>query len=402
VRDGLAGRLEEVLGAEAVVATTDQGLTLRPPSEDAVAAAVRLCREAHTPLTPVGGGTQMEVGGPPAGDSLRLSLSRLNALVEHDDANLTITAQAGMTAAGLQAALAQSRQFAVIDTPRPDRATLGGLAATNLNGYRRTAYRSIRDLVIGMRLVTGTGEIVKAGGKVVKNVAGYDMCKLFVGSLGTLGVITQMTARVEPLPEAEATLVLSFQGDTGDGAHDALEAAVRVAGSHLLPTAVALVNTAAALRVTGEPRAAALVRLEGFSAVMERQERDVRAVGSGETRRVEAPEHASMWGRLLALGWDGPGGLIRMTMPRSALPAAWRALDPIVGVGEMAADLLSGTIWVAAQPEAFPGVAAIIASLVEDAGGHLLIVRMPHALTPLPARDRWRRAPPGQPRLGGV
>ncbi len=367
-----------------------------------MAEAVRECRETRTPLTPVGGGTHAEVGGPVPDEAVRVSLSRFGALLEHDDANLTVTAQAGMTVAGLQAALRTRAQFAVLDTARPERATLGGVVASNVNGYRRTAYRSLRDLVIGMRVVTGNGEIVKAGGKVVKNVAGYDMCKLFVGSLGTLGVITEITARVEPVPEAETTLLIGANGGDASGARGAVQLAGALAGSPLLPTAIALLNGPAAHRVTGEDAERVLVRLEGFPAVIERQEREIRALARGEPRRLEAAAHASMWDRLHAFGWDGPNGLVRVILPRSDLAGAWLTLARAAGSAEMAADLLSGTLWLVLGSQGFAGIVETLASMAERSGGHLLIARLPLGLPPLPALQRWRPAPAALPLMAGL
>src|SRR5204862_2981794 len=106
-----------------------------------------------------------------------------------------------------QRALAARRQFLPVDPPRPERATLGGLAAANINGPRRALYGGVRDLVIGMKMVLAGGERVKTGGKVVKNVAGYDLAKLFLGSLGSLGVITELTFLVLPRPEGVDSFV---------------------------------------------------------------------------------------------------------------------------------------------------------------------------------------------------
>ena len=128
----------------------------------------------------------MGIGNPPRQIDVVVGLERLNQLVEHDQANLTATIQSGHRLASLQEILKRQNQFLPFDPPAPARATVGGVVATNLNGPRRGYYGSVRDLVIGMKVVLASGEEIKAGGKVVKNVAGYDMCKLFVGSLGTL------------------------------------------------------------------------------------------------------------------------------------------------------------------------------------------------------------------------
>ncbi len=391
--DAVRARLDSLFPPEAVVARGEE-LTLHPSSDEEVSAAVRICRETRTPLIPVGGGTHAELGGTVPGQAVRLSLSRLSGLVEHDDANMTVTAQAGMTVAALQSVLRQRSQFAVLDTARPERATLGGVVASNINGYRRTAYRSLRDLVIGMRVVTGNGEIVKAGGKVVKNVAGYDMCKLFVGSLGTLAVITEITARVEPLPEAEATFSL--------GAGPAFPTAAVLADPPLLPTAVALLNRGAATRVSGEDQEMVLVRVEGFPAVIERSGREIRARAGGEPRRLEPADHTAYWDRLAALGWEGPNGLVRVILLREDLADVWAALERGAESAEVAVDLLSGTIWVVPEDQGFATVVEILAQTVERSSGHLLLARLPADLAPLPPAQRWRPAPAALPLMAGL
>ena len=160
-------------------------------------------------MTPWGGGTAMRIGNLPDRVGIIIELSKLNRVVEHDHANLTATMQSGITLAASQKFTAAERQFVPFDAPYPERSTIGGIVAANLNGARRGCYGSVRDLVIGMKVALPTGEQIKAGGKVVKNVAGYDMCKLFVGSLGTLGIITEVTMRMTPIPETAATVAVS-------------------------------------------------------------------------------------------------------------------------------------------------------------------------------------------------
>ncbi len=390
MHDALRQRLEAALGADAIVASPGEDLpgtilTVYPPTETAIAEVIRLCRETRTPIVPTGGGTLMEVGRSRSPGALHVSLERMTRLIEHDDANLTVTTQAGMTVHSLQGILAARSQFAVLDTPKPHRATVGGVVAVNINGYRRIGYRSIRDLVIGMRLVTGKGEVVKAGGKVVKNVAGYDMCKLFVGSLGTLGIITEITARVEPLPEREVTLVLAG----GDG-RDVLAIGEAIAASNLLPAAVAVLNAEAAglLGLAGD---AALVRLEGFSVAVARQEQEVRNRASRGVHRLDGEAHTRLWESLTLLGWEGHSALIRLMVPRSRLEEAWVGLESTPGVGGIAADVPSGTIWVVLRGDGdLAAELSAATALAERYDGHFLIARVPQGVE---FNDRWGPAP---------
>ena len=132
---------------------------------------------------------------PPPRAGIVLSLRRLGRLLEHEPGDLTVTAEAGMTVAGLQTALRARGQWLSLDPPDAERATLGGVVAANASGPRRQLYGTVRDLLIGLTVVTADGALVRGGGKVVKNVAGYDLPKLFVGSYGTLGIIVETTVQ---------------------------------------------------------------------------------------------------------------------------------------------------------------------------------------------------------------
>src|SRR5436309_15213130 len=218
--DQLNKRLEVELGADAVkndpsllaAYTVDAKiptLLCCPETPEQVAAALRLCSELDAAVSPWGGGAAVRIGNLPRQVDAILELSHLDRVIEHDHANLTATVQSGITLARLQQTLAPQNQFLPFDPPHAARSTIGGIVAANLNGPRRMFYGSVRDLVIGMKVALASGEQIKAGGKVVKNVASYDMCKLFVGSLGTLGVITEATLRLAPVPERAATVIVS-------------------------------------------------------------------------------------------------------------------------------------------------------------------------------------------------
>src|SRR5687768_5798371 len=193
------------------------------------------------PLFPWGGGTAAAVGVPPARAGVVLGPSRLRAIVEHEPGDLTVTAQAGVVMRELQTALGACGQWLSLDPPDAERATLGGVLATNACGPRRHLYGTARDLLIGVTVVTADGSVVKGGGKVVKNVAGYDLPKLFIGSYGTLGVIVEATVKLRPLPEQEDLVTVRF-----DRLKDAGAAVWAVASSDLIPNAIELLDGAAA------------------------------------------------------------------------------------------------------------------------------------------------------------
>jgi glycolate oxidase FAD binding subunit len=156
-----------------------------------------------------GGGTKLDWGNPGDQAHLTISTAHLNRVIEHAWADMTVTVEAGCTVATLQSTLAQHGQRLAIDPLWPDRATIGGILATNDSGALRLRYGSLRDLIIGITVVLPDGTIAKSGGKVVKNVAGYDLPKLMTGALGTLGVITEAVFRLHPIPHQTRTLSAS-------------------------------------------------------------------------------------------------------------------------------------------------------------------------------------------------
>jgi glycolate oxidase FAD binding subunit len=194
---------------------------------------------------PVGGGTSMDLGVPPSKPGVTLDTRRLDRVIDYPARDMTITVQAGLTVARLQALLAPENQRLPIDVPYADRATVGGIVAANVSGPRRLGCGTLRDYVIGISVVNDEGHEVKAGGRVVKNVAGYDLCKLYVGSLGTLGVITQLTFKLRPLPEEQALFAFACLPEQLAGALDGIHA------SRTRPVCVEVLNPAAAARIAG-------------------------------------------------------------------------------------------------------------------------------------------------------
>lgn len=160
-------------------------------------------------VIPTGGRTMLDLGMPPRRYDLALDLSGMSQVVDYEPNDFTITVEAGMTLADLQRHLAVNGQFLPLDHPRFERATLGGLCAVGRGGLRRNSFGGPRDWLIGMRMVKADGTSIKGGGKVVKNVSGYDLPKLFAGSLGTLGVIVELTFKLRPLPASDQIVALS-------------------------------------------------------------------------------------------------------------------------------------------------------------------------------------------------
>lgn len=184
-------------------------LVASPGSPAEAAAVLSAARAARAAVLPFGGGTQTGLGMPPERYDLALDLRRLDRVVEHQPADLTATVEAGITLAALQRALAAHGQWLPLDPPLPEAATVGGVLAANASGPSRHRYGTARDLVIGMTVALADGSLVKSGGRVVKNVAGYDMAKLHIGALGTLGVIVQVSFKVAPIPAQTAAAAIT-------------------------------------------------------------------------------------------------------------------------------------------------------------------------------------------------
>lgn len=184
-------------------------LILEPANEQQLAAALRLANESKLAVIPRGGGTKLGWGNPPSRADLILSTARLNRVLEHAWADLTVTVEAGCTIQTLQETLAKHGQRLALDPLWPERATIGGILSTNDSGALRLRFGALRDLIIGVTIALPDGTLASSGGKVVKNVAGYDLPKLVTGALGTLGVITRAVFRLHPLPRQARSFSIS-------------------------------------------------------------------------------------------------------------------------------------------------------------------------------------------------
>jgi glycolate dehydrogenase FAD-binding subunit len=259
---GIVGGAHVLTGIELssyVVEGRTPDVAVFPGSVDEVQSVVALAAETETPLVPWGGGTAVNVGAPPARTGIVLALARLDRLMEHVPGDLTATVQAGMTVKRLQTALREKGQWLSLDPPDADRATLGGVIAANASGPRRHLYGTARDQLIGVTIVTAEGALVRGGGKVVKNVAGYDLPKLFVGSYGTLGVIVELTVRLRPLPETERWVRVRF-----DHLKDAGVAVRVIMGADLIATAIELLDAEASRALGLEGAPTLLVAFDGL------------------------------------------------------------------------------------------------------------------------------------------
>ncbi|MCU1248986.1 MAG: FAD-binding oxidoreductase, partial [Edaphobacter sp.] len=206
----LADDLAAISGPEQL-RVDESTFSIAPANTEEIAAVLRYANRNSITIAPYGGGTKQSWGNP-IHPSLILHTHRLNTVREHTWQDMTCIVQAGCVWSSMQQSLAKHGQFVALDPLSPDRATIGGIAATNDSGSLRLRYGSLRDLIIGMTIVLADGTIARSGGKVVKNVAGYDLHKLMTGAFGTLGIITEITFRLHSIPRH----VQSFTIASGD------------------------------------------------------------------------------------------------------------------------------------------------------------------------------------------
>lgn len=323
----LLDRLRAIVGPSHVLTGIDLSLyviegrtpqaAVLPGSAGEVAAVVKHAAEAGVPVVAWGGGSAIGVGAPPARAGVVVVLTRLSALVEHEPGDLTATAEAGISLAALQSALRARGQWLSLDPPDADRATLGGILAANASGPRRHLYGTARDLLIGVTVVTADGTIVRGGAKVVKNVAGYDVPKLFIGSFGTLGLIVEATVKLRPVPDAERLVAVPFERFEDAGV--ALQALLT---SDLLPNAVDLLDGASATALGLPPAAATLaVGFDGLADQVEWQVTELARVVAPHGGAKPVAVSTSTWERLASAARDAVGAPAAL-MVLSVLPAA--------------------------------------------------------------------------------
>ncbi len=255
---------------------------IEPDSMAQLSAVVARCQAEGCAIMPVGSGSKLAWGAPVNTELplVLISMARLNQLIDHAAGDLTVTAQAGMKFAELQAVVQRSGQFCAIDPSYDDRSTIGGIVATGDSGALRHRYNSVRDMVLGIEFVRSDGELVKAGGRVVKNVAGYDLMKLLTGSYGTLGILTQVTLRLYPNQESSQTLFLS--GDS-----DKLQTAIQsILNSGLTPTALDLISagTIESLGLGSASNLGLLIQIQGLTESV--QEQCDRVIQLGKTLQL--------------------------------------------------------------------------------------------------------------------
>ena len=306
----LASALKEMVGEANVIQDPDRikayavdGMTPRtvvsPGSVEEVSKLLAYANSEKLAVVPRGNGTKMAQGGVPRKIDVVLSMLRINRITEHDVPNLSLSVQAGMTLSAIQEKLAVTGKgsFLPLDPPYTEKATIGGIIATNGSGPRRYLYSTARDLLLGLKAVSPNGDIVAFGGKTVKNVSGYDMTKLMIGSWGALGVITEITTKLLPLPEASATLLVSFEDLAKAGS-----LTKKVLHSALLPSAMELMDGTAAGQLGVKGKYMVAFSLEGVGEAVDRQVAEIGEMGKKEgaidTTVLKGHEDRTFWMRV--------------------------------------------------------------------------------------------------------
>ena len=275
----LLTELESIAGAENARPGSDEftvdGVTpqaiVRPETVEAAAAVIRHANGTRLAVIPVGGKQRRGPGNVPARYDIALDVTDLGGIVEYEPDDLTITCGAGMTLGELRGTTAAAGQMVAFDPEIADEATVGGALAADLWGPSRVSLGGPRDFTIGLRVITGDGLITRAGGRVVKNVAGYDLCKLYVGSLGTLVVITEATFKVQPLPKVTRQIAFT----AGSAAE-----ACGIAGDSLMRG----LSLRSAVITRSEERWRLDIALAGSEAAVERSARELASL-AGDGRR---------------------------------------------------------------------------------------------------------------------
>jgi glycolate oxidase FAD binding subunit len=347
---------------------------IAPADEAGIIDAVKAARVAHEPLAIEGQGSKRGLLRPVQA-ARSLSTRALTGITLYRPAELIISARAGTPLAEIEAVLAEKGQQLIAESPYLNGVfgtsappSIGGVVATNLSGPRRITWGATRDHLMGLRFINGVGEVIRSGGRVLKNVTGLDLCKLLSGSYGTFGVITEVTLKVLPAPETSATLLIN--------APDLVGAVTALSAGLGSPFGV---SAAAVIERNGHVTAA--LRLEDFAASVTYRIEKLRAMldNFGTQRLLESDESRSFWRRVrevepLELGVDE--ALWRVSVRPSAGPKI-AALASMIG-GRSMLDWGGGLVWIAAAP----GLAnhAVITEAVRTEGGATMLFRAPDDL----------------------
>ncbi len=291
---------QQKLIINAVSSSTNPACIVYPNTQEELAEIVARASRNHWRVLPCGNSSKLSWGGIAKNIDVVISTARLNRVIEHAVGDLTLTVEAGVKLSDIQTNLAKENQFFALDPAYPQTATMGGIVATADAGYLRQRYGGVRDMLLGISFVRYDGQIAKAGGRVVKNVAGYDLMKLFTGSFGTLGIISQITFRLYPLPEASQTVVLTGTSD------NIAQATQTLLASALTPTAIDVVSTQLVNRLNLGKGIGLITRFQSVGESVKEQSNRLLEVGeklSLQGSSLSGDEEASLWQQLQQSMW---------------------------------------------------------------------------------------------------
>ncbi len=412
----LVSQLVDLVGTEAVVRAADLPdyaigpllpvAAVKLTNPDEVAAVMAWAHRTGIAVYPSGGRTLTQLGNTPTRPGIALDLTGMNRIVDFQPADLTVIVEAGVTIEQLDSAVAQDGKHVPIAAPLGDRATVGGTLATGISGPMRSAYGLPRDWLIGISVVGADGTQSKAGGKVVKNVTGYDLNRLYTGSLGTLAIITEATFKLAPAPTEWAVIVAGF-----DSIDAAAGAAQNLQGQHYAPLGLHVLTGEAAMRIAPSVAGSALsvAILGGRPTSMKRRVEDTVGLWAQVGNTVHVARNDEANGLINALtdlpaGGDSPPRVcVRINTQPSALQQVLAFSRVALGSAEppsVAADVGFGggrLLWWGELADADPALVAIglqgIQSEATSLGGGAIIERCPDAVKAL--IDVWGEQPSG-------
>ena len=381
--------IRSATGADAVGGIQPR-LVLEPTSEQHVASLLRLANDAGLAVIPRGGGTKLSWGNPPSRADVILSTARLGKIIEHAWADLTVNVEAGCTIQRLQTALARHGQRLALDPLWPAQATIGGVLSTNDSGSLRLRFGALRDLIIGVTLALPDGTLASSGGKVVKNVAGYDLPKLVTGALGTLAVITRAVFRLHPLPRNAKTFSIS-----GCNLEETQRLLLAVQDSKLA-------HTSLQARLAQDAEPVVDILFEGTEAGIAAQESQLREIARA-AQVLHAP--SAVWAASQEL-WNSPdsAALAKIaTLPASIARTAetvqraagahktqWKLAVQATGIGWLRLD---------GPPENLHAVLSDLRFELEHAGGSLVVFHQPAGM---PRLETWGKPGDALPLMRAV
>jgi glycolate oxidase FAD binding subunit len=375
--------------ADAILGVTPR-VVYTPSTQAEAAEVLRLCASERMAVAFAGGRTEIGLGAPPRRADAIVDTARLNRILEYAPADMVLIAEAGVPLAAVQEAAAKEGQRLSLDPPLPDRATLGGIVAANSFGPRRAKYGSARDVIIGVGIIRADGTPARGGGKVVKNVAGFDLPKLACGSLGTLGMLGTLNFRLHPLPEAAATLLIR-----GRSPSQVLAALAEAMKAQLEPSSSVALSEGSATSFD------LAVRFEGFAAGVSQQGQRLSALctaGGYSAEFLDEASARSLWARHDLARTQGDLR-VKIASPIAALARVQAtALEPIAAAlrgaktawyASLGLGFISGNT--SDAPAAAAAVQAARAALA-TLGGSLTVLDAPSAVRA--AVEVWGPPPP--------